>query len=125
MIVITPSIDKRFNRTAIEVKNVSSQTFDEEFADARELLAQGKQVLILTTYQTVGSEKNIQYPIPEGQEDTMVYDPTDTRKLKDFEAIYVCTLLGVRFGLIMLFMLFVHSKRFFIISFITALLEAK
>ena len=90
MIVITPSIDKRFNRTAIEVKNVSSQTFDEEFADARELLAQGKQVLILTTYQTVGSEKNIQYPIPEGQEDTMVYDPTDTRKLKDFEAIYVC-----------------------------------
>ena len=84
------AIDKRFNRTAIEVKVVTSQTFDEEFADAKDLLAQGKQVLILTTYQTVGSGKNIQYPIPEGQEDAMAYDPTDTRKLKDFEAIYVC-----------------------------------
>lgn len=61
-----------------------------KFAATKESLAQGKQVLILTTYQTVGSGKNLQYPIPEGQEDTMAYDPADTRKLKDFEAIYIC-----------------------------------
>ena len=84
------AIDKRFNRTAIEVKVVASQTFEEEFADAKDLLAQGRQVLVLTTYQTVGSGKNIQYPIPEGQEASIAYDSTDTRKLKDFEAIYIC-----------------------------------
>lgn len=83
-------IDKRFNRAAIEVKVVNSQTFDDEFTDANDSLAQGKQVLIITTYQTVGSGKNIQYPIPESQKDSMVYDPTDARNLKDFEAIYVC-----------------------------------
>ena len=83
-------IDNRFKRSEIVVKVVSSQTFDDDFLDIRELLSQGKQVLILTTYQTIGSGKNIQYPIPSGQEETMVYDPSDTRKLKDFEAIYVC-----------------------------------
>lgn len=84
-------IDQQFHRDAIEVKVLSSQTFDDEFSEAKELLSQGKQVLLLTTYQTVGSGKNIQYSIPQGQEERVVYDPTDTRKLKDFEAVYVCT----------------------------------
>lgn len=83
-------IDKRFDRTPIIVKVVNSQNFDAEFEDAKKVLAQGEQLLLLTTYQTVGSGKNINYPIPEGQESRMSYDPTDTKKLKDFESIYVC-----------------------------------
>ena len=84
------AIDFRFSREKINFKVVSSQTFDDDFADTKDLLSKGKQVLILTTYQTVGSGKNIQYPIPVGQEESMIYDPNDTRKLKDFEAVYVC-----------------------------------
>lgn len=85
------AIDKRFERQAINVKIVNSQNFDDEFTDGTKILAQGKQLLLLTTYQTVGSGKNMQYPIPLGQENRMICDPKDTKGLKDFEAVYVCT----------------------------------
>ena len=84
-------IDNRFNRQAIICKIINTQNFDEEFEDAKKMLSEGKQVLLITTYQTVGSGKNIQYPIPVGQEDTMVFESNDDRRMKDFEAIYVCT----------------------------------
>lgn len=85
------SIDKRYNRQAINYKIVNSQNFDDEFEETKKLLEQGKQVLLITTYQTVGSGKNIQYPIPKGQETEMIYAENDSSGLKDFEAIYVCT----------------------------------
>ncbi len=84
------AIDARFSRQSIEYRIVKAQNFDEDFAEIKTLLGNGKQVLLITTYQTIGSGKNIQYPIPTDQVDTMVYAPNDDRNMKDFEAIYLC-----------------------------------
>ena len=45
----------------------------------------------MTTYQTVGSGKNIQYKIPECLKHTVVRAENDTRGEKDFEAVYLST----------------------------------
>lgn len=70
---------------------VSSQDFDGKLSSVKSQLAQGKKVFVLTTYQTVGSGKNIQYKIPENLEHTVVRATNDTRGTKDFEAIYLST----------------------------------
>lgn len=80
-----------YDRQDVYCKIVNSQNFDYEFEDAKKLLNQGKQVLLITTYKTVGSGKNMQYPIPNDDENQMIYAKNDNSGLKDFEAIYVCT----------------------------------
>lgn len=70
---------------------LNSQDFDEKLNNIRQHLSQGKKVFVLTTYQTVGSGKNIQYKIPEMFENMVVRAESDTRGTKDFEAIYLST----------------------------------
>ena len=84
-------IDSDCSREPIVHYITNSQDFDEHFEDAKNKLAVGKSVLVITTYQTIGSGKNIQYPIPDGQEGSMFIDPEDIFKNKDFEAVYVST----------------------------------
>ncbi|MBQ8394267.1 MAG: hypothetical protein IJX49_01680 [Clostridia bacterium] len=50
-----------------------------------------KKLFVLTTYQTIGSGKNIQYSIPQSQENRVLFALEDTRRTKDFEGIYLST----------------------------------
>lgn len=77
------------NYTDINVEIVNSQDFDYKFNSLQEKLAKGERVFVITTYQTIGSGKNIQYPIPDLQKDRVVMDPDDIRGTKDFEGIYL------------------------------------
>lgn len=70
---------------------LTSQNFDITFRSIQKDLEQGKPVFVITTYQTVGTGKNIQYNISKATEDSVIYDPTDTRVKKDFEGIYLAT----------------------------------
>ena len=54
-------------------------------------MTQGEAVFVLTTYQTIGSGKNIQYEIPKSLEHTVIRSEDDTRGTKDFEAVYLAT----------------------------------
>lgn len=82
-------IQNNYSKIIFEV--INSQDFDEKLNNVREHLLQGEKVFVLTTYQTVGSGKNIQYKIPEMLEHMVVRTENDTRATKDFEAIYLAT----------------------------------
>ncbi len=69
---------------------VQSDNFESEMDEVYEKLALGESCCVITSYQTIGSGKNIQYPISEyDSERTIVND--EERKQKDFEAIYLET----------------------------------
>lgn len=82
-------VQNHYEKLVFEV--VNSQDFDEKLNKVRIQLEQGKKVFVLTTYQTVGSGKNIQYKIPEMLEHTVIRVENDTKGTKDFEAIYLAT----------------------------------
>lgn len=79
------------NYKKIVFEVINSQDFDEKLNNVRAHLSQGEKVFVLTTYQTVGSGKNIQYKIPEMLGNTVIRAENDTRGTKDFEAIYLAT----------------------------------
>lgn len=69
---------------------VQSDTFEDEMEQVYEKLANGENCFVITTYQTIGSGKNIQYPISNFDiERTIINDYN--RMQKDFEAIYLHT----------------------------------
>lgn len=69
---------------------VQSDNFESEMDEVYEKLALGERCCVITSYQTIGSGKNIQYPISDyDSERTIVND--EERKQKDFEAIYLET----------------------------------
>lgn len=80
-----------FSFEKIEWISLSADNFDYEFKRAKKLLEDGEKVFITTTYQTVGSGKNIQYSIPESLKDNVLIAEDDTRGAKDFDAIYLAT----------------------------------
>lgn len=69
---------------------VSSDSFDEDMVEAYKLLAAGNKCFIITTYQTIGSGKNIQYRIPDSKQDDVIIQDLD-RYEKDFDGIYLMT----------------------------------
>lgn len=75
----------------INIELVNSQDFDYKFNSLQEKLSNGERVFVITTYQTIGSGKNIQYPIPNSQKERVVMDPDDVRGTKDFEGVYLLT----------------------------------
>ena len=79
------------NFSDISIEIVNSQEFEYKFKSIQERLCRGERVFVITTYQTIGSGKNIQYPIPESQIERVVIDPDDTRGTKDFEGVYLLT----------------------------------
>lgn len=102
-----PQKDKNFNIERLEslfkdvaVQNsfnifewitISASNFDYEFNRAKELLEEGKKIFIITTYQTIGSGKNIQYKIPEKLKNNVLISEDDKLLMKDFDAIYLST----------------------------------
>ncbi len=102
-----PTIDGKFNRTRLNslfddicnqnqynpivVEIIRAKDFDLKFNKIKDELACGRQVFIITTYQTIGSGKNIQYPISDNDKDRVILDKTDTKGTKDFEGVYIAT----------------------------------
>lgn len=84
-------LKKQNNYSNIKIEIVDSKDFDYKFKDIKEKLSNGERVFVITTYQTIGSGKNIQYPIPKSQMERVVVDTTDMRGTKDFEGVYLLT----------------------------------
>lgn len=84
-------IDLIVGQSAIRFEVLQSAGFDSLFSSVKEDLQQGKKVFVLTTYQTIGSGKNIQYKISDSLRDLVVIDENDAYMTKDFEAIYLLT----------------------------------
>lgn len=75
----------------ITIEIVEANNFDYKFGVIYKNLAAGKAVFVLTTYQTIGTGKNIQYEIPEADKESVIYCANDTHGTKDFDAIYLLT----------------------------------
>ena len=84
-------IDTMRGGVPIRKEVVEAGNYDLRFKTIYESLAQGESVFVLTTYQTIGSGKNIQYDIPESERGKIIYCQTDTRNQKDFDAIFLLT----------------------------------
>lgn len=90
-------LQKMFNRIDEQYKYekpilyiVRAQEFDEKFKLIQDDLLNGRHVFVITTYQTIGSGKNIQYEYAEISQDRVV-DKSYIEKVKDFEGIYLVT----------------------------------
>ncbi len=84
-------VDECYNGQKIRVEIVEAGNFDYKFESIYKDLDEGKAVYILTTYQTIGSGKNIQYRIPKSEEESIIYCENDIYHTKDFDAIYLLT----------------------------------
>lgn len=84
-------IDIIYGGVSIRKEVVESSNFDYKFKSIYEDLAKGEAVFVLTTYQTIGSGKNIQYKIPESEKEKVVCCENDSRMEKDFDAIFLLT----------------------------------
>ncbi len=82
-------IDKIHGGLSIRKEVVESGNYDLKFKSIYETLSKGEAVFVLTTYQTIGSGKNIQYNIPETEKEKVVYYKNDAREEKDFDAIFL------------------------------------
>ena len=67
-----------------------SENYDEVFDNVYTELALGKKCFVISVYQTIGSGKNIQYPIPDVVKDDVVIVDSE-RFEKDFDGIYLIT----------------------------------
>ena len=80
---------KNINDT-INIYFIKSDNFDIQMKEIRNKLALGESCFVITTYQTIGSGKNIQYDFGEVDMERVVIN--DGKNLqKDFEAIYLET----------------------------------
>lgn len=84
-------IAKEYNFDIIVWTKIDAGNFDFEFKKAKTTLEEGKKVFIITTYQTIGSGKNIQYKIPESLKNNVLVSDNDNQGTKDFDAIYLST----------------------------------
>lgn len=64
---------------------VSSQDFDEKINEVHKKIELKKKVMLITTYQTVGTGKNIQHELYEYLEERVIKNGD----MKDFESIYL------------------------------------
>lgn len=69
---------------------VQSDNFDNEMEEVYQKLSSGESCLVITSYQTIGSGKNIQYAISDFDKDRTIINDQE-RLQKDFEAIYLET----------------------------------
>ncbi len=73
----------------INFEIVKADDFDNKFNKIKDKLANNETVFVLTTYSTIGSGKNIQYPIPNNCDSVVMMN--SERNDKDFEGIYLLT----------------------------------
>lgn len=67
---------------------ISSDNYDDEMDEVYKELKCGKKCFVISTYQTVGSGKNIQYDIPPTEIDNVIIQDRE-RFQKDFDGIYL------------------------------------
>ncbi len=80
---------KKIDNT-INIFFIKSDNFDIKMDEIKNKLALGESCFIITTYQTIGSGKNIQYDICDFDKERVIIN--DSKNLqKDFEAIYLET----------------------------------
>ncbi|MCI6699657.1 MAG: hypothetical protein MR488_10940 [Lachnospiraceae bacterium] len=68
----------------------SGSDYETALNDIRERLGRGEKIFVISTYQTLGTGQNMQYPIPEDLKGRMIHTncyPEDSDK--DFDAIYL------------------------------------
>ena len=64
--------------------------FEKKKKEMTNLLSNGNKLFVISTYQTVGSGQNLQYPIPKKTESELVkVNNRDYNCEKDFDAVYV------------------------------------
>lgn len=73
----------------IQIFELKSENFNEEFKKLNDWLKLGNKALVYTTYNTIGTGKNIQYDIPDSLSDYF-FANTEAVLKKDFDAIYLC-----------------------------------
>lgn len=84
-------IDAVYGGASIRKEIVDAGNYDYKFKSIYEDLDRGNAVFVMTTYQTIGSGKNIQYKIPDTEKENIVYCSKDERGEKDFDAIFLLT----------------------------------
>lgn len=86
-------VDAQGGNDAIFIKVIESKNFDENMDDVKGELSKGKKVFVMTTYQTIGTGKNIQYEIPDIKpiNESIIIGENSERKDKDFDSIYLAT----------------------------------
>ena len=67
---------------------INSDNYDDEMSKVYEILQQGGKCFVISTYQTVGSGKNIQYDIPPLDISRVIIRDKE-RFQKDFDGIYL------------------------------------
>jgi len=72
----------------IKIFELKSVNFNDEFKKIEEWLKNGKKALVYTTYNTLGTGKNIQYEIPDDMKEKFYPDLESVMK-KDFDSIYL------------------------------------
>jgi len=83
-------IDASNDLQHINVYYIKSENFESEMENVYAKLALGESCYVITSYQTVGSGKNIQYDINECDNNRVIINDIG-RMQKDFEAIYLET----------------------------------
>ena len=79
-----------FNFLPLQIFTINSATYEDEMALVYKELKCGNRCFVITTYQTIGSGKNIQYDIPTNDLDKMIIQDGNWMQ-KDFEGIYLIT----------------------------------
>ena len=74
----------------LNIFTISSNNYDDDMTMVYQKLNCGNKCFIITTYQTIGSGKNIQYDIPQTDFDRVLIQDEDWLQ-KDFEGIYLLT----------------------------------
>lgn len=64
--------------------------YDDKKNTMIERLAAGEKLFVISVYQTIGAGQNLQYPVPERLQDSVVkINERNTNNEKDFDAIYL------------------------------------
>jgi len=74
-----------------EYSVIRSALFEHGMEKVYKDLKEGKKHFVISTYQTIGSGKNIQYEVPEAVKCNMVLDEGAKYCTKDFDGIYLST----------------------------------
>jgi len=82
------AVDSNFNKFKHYI--VQSENFDDVMDDVYDELRRGKKCFVISTYQTLGSGKNIQYEIPPMLKEEVIVQDLE-RFEKDFDGICLIT----------------------------------
>lgn len=72
------------------VVQLDSDEYDAKKNDINERLYKGKKLFVISVYQTIGAGQNLQYPIPDALQNSIVtINDRSAGKEKDYDAIYL------------------------------------